>query len=270
MIEAPGDPEDVGEVREIRRVERLSASGNVVGNLNVVARRKRRQQVELLEDEADFRLSHLGAIGVVKGGEVNPVDHDLSGAGAGQAAEQVEERRFPAARRADDTDKFSRLNRKRYVSKSWNLDLAGTINLAELFGANDGLHPLIVNGMQPQDRSLRRCHEAMAGCAAPLNTASRAEPSTGCATAFLGPRLRATIRRIRSRTSTGVQAPLGRKASARLARSKAFTVALTRMVGTSGEMSFMRRTISLPSICGITRSLRTRSTPPLRNISSAS
>src|SRR5580658_8350762 len=128
MIEASCDAEHVGEVREIGRVEGLCASGNVVGNLNIGARRKRRQQVELLKDEADFRLTHPGAFGVVKGSEVNPVNHDFPGAGAGQAAEQVEERRFPAARGADDTDKFSGLNRKRYVSKSWNLDFAATVN----------------------------------------------------------------------------------------------------------------------------------------------
>jgi hypothetical protein len=42
------------------------------------------------------------------------------------------------------------------------------------------------------------------------------------------------------------------------------------MAGTSGAMVFIRRTSSLPSICGMIRSLNTRSTFPAANISRAS
>ena len=83
----------------------------------------------------------------------------------------------------------------------------------------------------------------------------------GC-TCFLGPRLRATRIRTRSRISAGVLAPLGRNASAEAARSKLVTVPETRSAGRKGWSCLARRTSSLPSICGMIRSDIRRSTDP--------
>ena len=67
---------------------------------------------------------------------------------------------------------------------------------------------------------------------------------------------------MRSIISAGEQAPLGRKTSAQQARSKALTVPETIIAGRPGCSCLARRTSSLPSIWGMRRSQRRRSSEP--------
>ena len=57
MRQTPLDREQIAEVVEIGAVERLLAPAHRVGDLDIAHRRQRRQQVELLEDEADAMLA---------------------------------------------------------------------------------------------------------------------------------------------------------------------------------------------------------------------
>src|SRR5881394_2752225 len=79
---------------------------------------------------------------------------------------------------------------------------------------------------------------------------------------FFGPRFFTSNRRIRSSSSAGAYAPLGRKISALVSLSYILIFPLKRMAGVSGEISLIRFTNSAPSMSGIIRSLRTRSMPP--------
>ena len=92
MIEASRDAEQLGEMREVLLIERAVLTGDIVGDFDIGAGGKRGQEIELLEDEADFRLSHLRAFCVIEGGEVYAADFDFSGRCEGESAEQVEER----------------------------------------------------------------------------------------------------------------------------------------------------------------------------------
>lgn len=71
-----------------------SQIGDVVGDLDVAHGRECWQKIEALEDEADFGTTHFGALGVRKFGEVDAVDQDGAGGGAGETAEDVEEGRL--------------------------------------------------------------------------------------------------------------------------------------------------------------------------------
>jgi len=57
VVEPPVDLEQLGELVEQRAVERLAGFSDVMGQLDVRQRGDRRQQVELLEDEADLRAA---------------------------------------------------------------------------------------------------------------------------------------------------------------------------------------------------------------------
>ena len=95
-------PSKSAKMVQIGWIERLGAFGDVVTDLDVSASGERRKQIELLEDKADARLAHAGALGVIKRDKIDAVDEEPSGARASEAAEDVEERRLSAARGADD------------------------------------------------------------------------------------------------------------------------------------------------------------------------
>ena len=53
--------------------------------------RQRGEQIETLEDEADFVAAQFGARGVAQFGEVIPVDQDLAPGSLRQAADHVQQ-----------------------------------------------------------------------------------------------------------------------------------------------------------------------------------
>ena len=101
MIEPAADTQQFSKVVQTlvidRLLVRLVAPADLVGNLDVAACGERRQQVELLEDKADFRLPHLRAFTVVERGEVDVINQDIAGRGSCQAAEDVEQSRLATA-----------------------------------------------------------------------------------------------------------------------------------------------------------------------------
>ncbi len=127
---------------------RPAAAGDLPRDLDVAAGREGRQQVEFLKDEADAGAAHLCPLGVVEGGEVDAADEDAAGGGAGEAAEQVEERRLAAARRADNADKLAGSDFKGRVAERRNFEPAGSVDFAEVLGANHRIHSAIVNGQE--------------------------------------------------------------------------------------------------------------------------
>ena len=63
-----------------------------------------RDQVELLEDEADGAAAELGAGGVGEGGDLGAVDLDGAGVDGVEAGDEVEERALAAARFAGERE----------------------------------------------------------------------------------------------------------------------------------------------------------------------
>src|SRR5271155_3157675 len=144
VIEAALDAEDVGEMVKELAVEGLRAVaaevGDVVGDLDVAERGERGQQVEALEDEADAGATHFGAVGVGELGEVGAFDGDGSGAGSGEAAENVEEGRLAGAGGSDDGDELARVHGEADVAEGLYFELAGAIGFSDVLGEDDRCH----------------------------------------------------------------------------------------------------------------------------------
>src|SRR5262249_42824019 len=103
MIQPLRDAEQAQNLLELR-VGLGIRSGDVAGDGDVVARGQVRQQVELLKNETDRAFAQTGSRGVADLGEVLIVDLDFAGGGRSKAADDVEQRRFSGARRANDRE----------------------------------------------------------------------------------------------------------------------------------------------------------------------
>src|SRR5882724_1714357 len=104
----------------------------MAGDRDIVARSQIRQQIELLEDEADGTLAHTGALRVGHSREVLIADADLSGRGRRQPADDVEKGRFARAGRADDGEEIARLHLQVHAAERGHIHLAHAVDLAQI------------------------------------------------------------------------------------------------------------------------------------------
>src|SRR4051795_3087000 len=70
--------------------------------LDVPARRQRRHEVELLEDEADAAQAQPGQLALAQRAQVPPVELQRAGGGLVERAEQLQQRRLARAARPGD------------------------------------------------------------------------------------------------------------------------------------------------------------------------
>ncbi len=142
VIEATGDAEQIGEVVEQGAIEsglgRGAEVGDVVGDLDVAHGGEGGEQVETLEDEADFGATHLGTLGIGQPGEVDSIDEHRAGGGVGETAEDVKECGFTGARGAYDGDELAGHDGEADVAQCGDFEFAGAVGLAEVLGDNDG------------------------------------------------------------------------------------------------------------------------------------
>src|SRR5207248_3268260 len=89
-------------------------------------------------------------------------------------------------------------------------------------------------------------------------------------TAFFGPRLRTSSKRMRSSNSDGACIPLGRNRSDARSLSHILILPEKMMAGVSGDSALIAWTSSAPSRPGIIRSARIRSAPWERKANNAS
>ncbi len=131
VIEASRDAEELGENVEAVRIEAVAV--NVLGERDVVAGGERRQEIEFLEDEANFVAAKVGAGGVAEGGKVVAIEHDAASRGAGEGAHDVEHGRFAAPGGPHDGEKIAGHNVNTDTAKSGNFELTRAINLPKIF-----------------------------------------------------------------------------------------------------------------------------------------
>ncbi len=139
VIEAAFDLQQASEFVEQGLVEGLAGGGDLVGELDVRLCGDRREQIEALEDEADLGPAQAGALRVREARKVFALDQQGAGGRGGKAAEDIEERRFTRAGRANDGDEFARLDVEGDVAQGFDLEFAGTVDLAEMLGRDDGV-----------------------------------------------------------------------------------------------------------------------------------
>ena len=106
MLQAFRNPQHLRNLFQERRVNRFSAR-NIDGNFDIRARAERRQQIEFLEDEADFALAQSRPLAVRKARKIHAVDGHASRIRPRQSSEKIKESRLPAPRRPHDRDKLA-------------------------------------------------------------------------------------------------------------------------------------------------------------------
>ena len=140
VIQALVDAEQLGDVAEVLVIVVGALPGNVEGNLDIVAGGEGWQQVELLEDEADFTPPQMCPLGVRGVGEVSAVDQHPAGIGLGKSAENIEEGGLAAARRAYNAEKLSLFHLKGDAAHRRNVHFADAIGLADILDLNNCCH----------------------------------------------------------------------------------------------------------------------------------
>ena len=87
------------------------------GQLDVLHRRGFRQQVVVLEDEADFAVAQHGALGLRHGAHAGAVQQVFAAGGGVEAAQRVEQGRFARARGAHDGDELALVDGERHAAQ---------------------------------------------------------------------------------------------------------------------------------------------------------
>ena len=131
-------PKQLQNFHELR-IQRTILVRDVARDLDVVARRQRRQQIVLLENEPDGRLAQLGALGVGHAQQIAAGDVDAARGRRRQPAQDVKQRRLAGARRPDDRDELARLNVQIHAAQRMHIHFADTIGLAQPANGDDRL-----------------------------------------------------------------------------------------------------------------------------------
>jgi hypothetical protein len=118
--------ETVNEFGDTRFTEGLAGHGAGLASVRAVEFKRqhdvlddaeRRHQVQLLEDEPDFRATHVGQFANRHGRQVGAVNQYVAGGWRVEPTGQVEQRRLAAARRAHDGDELAGLDGERCISQ---------------------------------------------------------------------------------------------------------------------------------------------------------
>src|SRR5687767_7755505 len=102
---------------------------DLLSKLEISFGRQRRKQIESLKNKADLSPANIRPLCVRNLREIFAVDQDRSAGRTKQSAKQMQERRFPAARRSHDRHELARRNIERNSPKSRNLELSDRIRL---------------------------------------------------------------------------------------------------------------------------------------------
>jgi hypothetical protein len=130
----------IGEAHRRQRIHRQLASlrrrlhGTRIQqrHLDVLHRRRPRQQIEALEDEPDLRIANVRQLIARQLRDIAPVQHERARRRTIETAEDVHHRRFPRSRRPRDRDKLSRLDLERDPAQRMHGVLAERVGLGEL------------------------------------------------------------------------------------------------------------------------------------------
>ena len=106
VIGALGEPH---LVEQLRARARAIAAGRDELHLDVLDRGQRRDQVELLEDEAERAQAQLGELVVGQADEVGALEPNVAAARPVERAEELQQRRLARAARAFERDELARL-----------------------------------------------------------------------------------------------------------------------------------------------------------------
>ena len=127
MVQPPSEAEHLRDNVEAVRVEAVTM--NELRDGDVALCGESGKQVETLENEADFAAAEFGARGVAQLREIIAVDQDFAARRLRQAADDIEEGRFAAARRAHDSHGFSGQDFEIHAAQGWHFHFARAVKL---------------------------------------------------------------------------------------------------------------------------------------------
>ena len=131
---------------------------------DILQRRRPRQEVEVLEHEAEVAVADRSALILGERHHLPVVEPVASGTGAVEAAERVHERRLPRPRRADEGDILPALDRQRHPLEGLDADRAEVVVLGDR-GDLDERHGR--SRRRGRRMLAARCwHPSVAGCGA--------------------------------------------------------------------------------------------------------
>jgi hypothetical protein len=110
----------------------VGAAGEEKGKEDVLFHGQGGEEVEELEDEADFELAQAGEGVVVHGVEGQAFEVDLAGGGGVERAEDVKEGAFPAATGSGDGHDLARENFEGNASEGLHPCIAGLVGFVEI------------------------------------------------------------------------------------------------------------------------------------------
>ena len=95
-----------------------------------------RQEIELLEYEADLDVAQLGKLVGLHGSNVAPVDFEFAARRAIERADQIHHRRFAGARRPHDRNKIPAFDLKRHIIEGAYRLIAHLIGFCDVFSGD--------------------------------------------------------------------------------------------------------------------------------------
>ena len=114
-------------------------------------RRRARQQIESLKDEADFPVADGGEFVVIELADQAAREPVIAARGRIEAADQVHQRGFSRAGRTHDGDVFAFVDHDVHAAQGMQLLGAHFIGLPEIFGLDDdaGIHQVLAEILRP-------------------------------------------------------------------------------------------------------------------------
>ena len=100
--------------------------------LDVLARRGARQQIETLKNETEFVIANVGELIAIEHGNVGVVQKVTTGGRPIETTENVHQRRFAGTARAHERDEFAALDLERNAAHGVHIDIAGVIRLVNV------------------------------------------------------------------------------------------------------------------------------------------
>src|SRR5262249_7743772 len=126
--------------------------------LDILAGRCARQQIETLKNETEFVIANVGEPIAIQFRHVGFVQNISPGCRAVETTDNVHQRRFAGATRAHERDKLAALNLKRHAADSVNIDITSVIRLVNVdqlddFAVFHGNLRAPLNGFVPGDEA---------------------------------------------------------------------------------------------------------------------
>ena len=100
--------------------------------LDILARRSARQQIETLKNETEFVIANICELIAIEHGNIGIIQNVTTGSRPIETSKNIHERRFAGTARSHQRDEFAALDLERNAAHRVNIDIAGVIRLVNV------------------------------------------------------------------------------------------------------------------------------------------